>query len=189
MRLFGAHEYEQRSLSLPDELEALRLNGRATDSQFAQNPLPVARAMGRALAALHRSPVPQGLASRTNHEVAAALAALDSGAPQPPPFTRVSVEAIRSTLAKAPERSNVVLTHGAPIVANVVLTDSIATFESSGDEGLDLPERDLAIVIRSIAETFTSEVAATFLEGYVEGGGQLPHGPTLDWYGVVAAFR
>lgn len=149
--------------------------------------------MGRALAELHRSPAPEGLASRTGDEVQAALEALDSGATPPPPFTRVSVEAIRSTLSETPERANaaanMVVTHGAPIVANAVLTDSVATFESSGDAGLDPPERDLAIVIRSIAETFTSEVAATFLEGYVEGGGQLPHGPTLDWYGVVAAFR
>lgn len=187
-------EPEQRSPSLPDELvpdelERLRLNGRATDAQFAQNPLPIARAMGRGLAALHATPAPDGLASRTDEEVASAIAIVDMGNPPPQPFSRVSHAAIRETLASPPERPTSVFTHGAPIVASVVLHDSVASFEPAGTDGLDPPERDLAIVFRSIAETFTSEVAATFLEGYIEAGGSLPHGPTLDWYGVVAAFR
>lgn len=145
--------------------------------------------MGRGLAALHTSAVPDGLVSRTSSEVAAAQRALEAGVAPPPPFTRVSVDAIQQTLSEQPALTHQVRTHGAPIVAHVVLVDSIATFDPSGDEGFDPPERDLAIVIRSIAETFTSEVAATFLEGYVEAGGGLPHGPTLDWYGLVAAFR
>lgn len=180
---------EQRSQSLPDELERLRLNGRATDAQFAQNPLPVARAMGRALAALHCSEPPADLAPRTNIEANAALEMVARGELPPAPFDRVRAETLQAMLANRPDTQNAVVTHGSPIVASAVLVDSIVTFESAGTEGFDPAERDLAIVIRSIAETFTSEVAATFVEGYEEAGGTLPHGPTLDWYGVVAAFR
>jgi aminoglycoside phosphotransferase len=180
---------EQRSQSLPDELERLHLSGRATDAQFAQNPLPVARAMGRALATLHCSNPPDGLAGRTDTEADAALEAVRRGDLPPAPFDRVKPETLTAMLDNRPDMSKAVLTHGAPIVSAVVLVDSVATFEPAGTEGLDPAERDLAIVIRSIAETFTSEVAATFIEGYEEAGGTLPHGPTLDWYGVVAAFR
>ncbi len=148
--------------------------------------------MGRGLAAFHASDVPEGLVSRTDSEVAAAQDALGSLGPNdapPAPFTRVGIDAIEQTLANPPSATHRVRTHGAPIVANAVLTNSVASYDPTGTEGFDPPERDLAIIIRSIAETFTSEVAATFLEGYLEGGGQPPHGPTLDWYGVVAAFR
>lgn len=165
------------------------MNGRATDSQFAQNPLPIARAMGIALARFHQSPVPNGLTSRTDEEVANALSILDGGATPPAPFTRYSPSALTTQLGQRPQGTGPVHTHGAPVVDSAVLVDSIVTFESAGCEGFDAPERDLAIVIRSIAETFTSEVAATFIEGYVETGGELPKAPALDWYGLVAAFR
>lgn len=168
------------------------LNGRATDSQFAQNPLPIARAMGNALGQLHSSKPPVGLVSRTAEEVDNALGALerlDEGESPPAPFGRVRIETLRAMLETIPDGRPLVPTHGAPIVSAAVLTDSVVTFDSLDAEGLDPAERDLAIVIRSISETFTSEVSATFLEGYLEGGGALPHGPTLDWYGLVAAFR
>ena len=184
-----ALSYEQRFQSLPDELERLRLNGRATDAQFAQNPLPVARAMGRALALVHTSEPAEGLSERTDSEAASALALVNRGELPPAPFDRVKPDTLRQMLTNRPDRSAAVSTHGSPIVSSAVLVDSIVTFESAGTEGLDPAERDLSIAIRSIAETFTSEVAATFIEGYVEAGGELPHGPTLDWYGVVAAFR
>lgn len=174
---------------MPDELERLNLNGRATDAQFAQNPLPIARAMGRALAQLHTGPTPADATGRTEAEVHAALEQLRAGHLPPAPFDRVRVETIEAMLANRPDMTTAVLTHGAPIVSAAVLSNSIVHFESAGTEGFDPPERDLSIAIRSIAETFTSEVAATFLDGYVELGGTLPHGPTLDWYGVIAAFR
>jgi len=174
---------------LQDELLQLRLNGRANDAQFAQNPLPVARAMGRALGVLHGSSAPDDLEPRTDSEARAALAVVRSGATPPSPFSRVRHETLSAMLENRPSDLPWVLTHGAPIVNAAVLVDSVVTFEETGTWGLDPAERDLAIAIRSIAETFTSEVAATFLEGYVEEGGRLPHGPTLDWYGVVAAFR
>lgn len=167
----------------------LRLNGRATDSQFAQNPLPVARAMGRALGVLHTSSIPAGLSSRTDEEAEHALDVVRAGGDFPAPFARVRQETLEGILMNRPDSSAVVYTHGTPIVAAAMLTDSVATFDDAGSAGADPAERDLAIAIRSIAERFTSEVAATFLEGYVEADGQLPHGPTLDWYGVVAAFR
>ena len=180
---------EQRFRSLPDELEGLRLNGRATDAQFAQNPLPVARAMGRALAVLHLSIPSADLPARTPTEADAALASVARGELPPAPFDRVRPETLNTMLANRPDATNAVLTHGSPVVSAAVLTNSVVTFEPAGTEGFDPAERDLAIAIRSIAETFTSEVAATFIEGYEEAGGSLPHGPTLDWYGVVAAFR
>jgi len=174
---------------LQDELLQLRLNGRASDSQFAQNPLPVARAMGRALAVLHAMPAPEGAVGRTESEVANARDVLESGVIAPEPFTRVRASSLIDFLASPPGESPLVWTHGAPLVRMAVLTDSVATYDDVGAYGLDPAERDLSITIRSIAETFTSEVSATFLEGYVERGGRLPHGPLLDWYGVVAAFR
>ena len=70
-----------------------------------------------------------------------------------------------------------------------VVVDSVVLFEPVGTEGLDPAERDLAIVIRSISETFTSEVSNAFIDGYLEAGGELPHAPTLDWYALIAAFR
>lgn len=174
---------------MPDELERLGLNGRATDSQFAQNPLPVAQAMGRALAALHQQPRPDGLEARSPAEVANVRAVVTEGGPFPSPFTRVSAKAILETVDAPPAGLPPVVTHGSPIVESVVLVDSVATFESAGTEGFDPPERDLAIVIRSLAETFAPEVARTFIEGYEEAGGQLPAAPLLDWYGLIAAFR
>ncbi len=145
--------------------------------------------MGRALATLHLTEPPVGLTGRTNDEALAAVAMVERGELPPAPFDRVRPETLRSMLANRPDLSTAVLTHGAPIVSAAVLVDSVVTFEPAGTAGLDPAERDLSIAIRSIAETFTSEVAATFLDGYVEAGGALPHGPTLDWYGVVAAFR
>lgn len=174
---------------MQDELLRLRLNGRASDSQFAQNPLPVARAMGRALGVLHASPVPEGVVGQTESEVSSARDALESGTIPPEPFSRVRSSSLLDFLASQPAESPLVWTHGAPIVRMAVLTDSVVTYDDVGAYGLDPSERDLSIAIRSIAETFTSEVSATFLEGYVEEGGALPHGPLLDWYGVVAAFR
>ncbi len=145
--------------------------------------------MGRALARFHTSESPPELGSRTPEEIEGARRALDGDQPLPAPFTRVSREALLAMLDAAPGQSAPVRTHGSPIVDVVVLSDSVATFEPCGTEGWDPPERDLAIVMRSIAETFTSEVARTFLDGYEEAGGRLPHGPTLDWYGMLAAFR
>lgn len=145
--------------------------------------------MGRALAALHATERPADLEPRTPAELEGARVALESDRPLPAPFTRVSRDALRTMLEIVPEGSAPVLTHGSPIVDLAVLEDSVVTFEPRETEGWDPPERDLAIVMRSIAETFTSEVARTFLDGYEEAGGRLPHGPTLDWYGLLAAFR
>lgn len=172
-----------------DQLAQLKLNGRATESQFAQNPLPIARAMGRALGVLHTSPVPPGLAPRTDIEAEAALAIVEQGGDFPEPFARLRPETLTALLRNRPADIAQVHTHGAPIVGSAVLTDSIVVFDDHGTAGCDPAERDLAIAFRSVAESFTSEVAATLLEGYLEVGGSLPHGPTLDWYGVVAAFR
>ncbi len=174
---------------MQDELLQLRLNGRATDAQFAQNPLPIARAIGRALGVFHTSATPPFVESRTDSEASHALDVVESGAPFPAPFSRVRRETLIGLLQNRPEGLPLVPTHGSPIVAAAVLTDSVVIFDDAGTVGLDPAERDLAIAIRSVAETFTSEVSATLLEGYLERGGQLPHGPTLDWYGVVAAFR
>lgn len=170
----------------------LPVNGRATDSQFAQNPIPLAHAMGVALAELHMSPVPDSLSPCTPGEVANALDKLDSlkdGSTLPAPFARVRPESLRQALSEPPQDLPVVMTHGAPIVSAAVVIDSAVTFESAGTEGLDPAERDLAIIMRSIGETFNTEVNTAFLDGYLDGGGQLPNGPALDWYGVVAAFR
>lgn len=134
-------------------------------------------------------PIPEGLASRTDEEAEAALDQIRQGSSFPEPFSRVQRETLEGILTNRPASLSRVHTHGAPIVAAAVLHDSVVTFDDVGAAGADPAERDLAIAIRSIAETFTSEVAATFLEGYLEAGGELPHGPTLDWYGVVAAFR
>lgn len=174
---------------MQDELERLRLNGRATDSQFAQNPLPVARAMGRALASIHTTTSSDELSPQTPAEIENVRSAVSAGQRHPHPYTRVSGEAVLALLDMAPNASPPVATHGAPLVESAVLVDSVVTFESAGTEGFDPPERDLAIVIRSIAETFTSEVARTFLEGYEEAGGQPPRPQALDWYGLLAAFR
>lgn len=180
---------EPKFPSLPDDLTRLNLNGRATESQFAQNPLPVVEAMGYGLAAVHLAPVPDGLAGRTATEAAAVREYLDTGATPPSPFARVSAAALLEMLDNPPEASARVLTHGAPIVDAAVLASSAATFDSAGAEGFDPPERDLAIIIRSISETFTSEVSRTFLEAYRSGGGTAPSGPALDWYALLAAFR
>lgn len=145
--------------------------------------------MGLALAAFHNQDVPNGLGSRTEAEVAGVRAVFDTGATLPHPFDRSSKESIGPWLDAVPDAGRPVLTHGSPIVDAAVLVDSVVTFESAGTEGFDPPERDLAIIIRSIAETFTSEVARTFLDAYEEGGGQLPKVQALDWYGLLAACR
>ncbi len=145
--------------------------------------------MGRALGELHTNAQRADVGSRTAEEVARARLAIQADTPLPAPFTRVGRTALLAMLDSVPDSSAAVLTHGSPVVDVVVLNDSVAVFEPCGTEGWDPPERDLAIVIRSIAETFTSEVARTFLDGYEEAGGRLPHGPTLDWYGLLAAFR
>ncbi len=181
--------FEPKFPSLPAELAQLKLTGRATDSQFAQNPLPLARALGIGLAGFHSSTVPEGLEPRTPAETDNALRWLDSEDPLPAPFTRVSHAAVRSQLSTPPTVSAPVVTHGAPIVANVTLDNSVAHFDESDVLGFDPPERDLSIAIRSISETFTGEVAITFLDAYVEAGGGQPLGLALDWYGVLAAFR
>lgn len=174
---------------MPDERERLGLNGRATDSQFAQNPLPVVEAMGRALALLHQQPLPDGLEPRTPAEVANVREVVASGGTFPSPFARVSGEAIVAMLDAPPMATSSVVTHGAPIVESVVLVDSVATFESAKTEGFDPPERDLSIVVRSLAETFAPESARTFIESYEQAGGVLPSAQTLDWYALLAAFR
>ena len=56
---------------------ALPVNGRATDSQFAQNPLPLAHAMGVALAELHGQRPAEELVPQTAAEVEGALNFLD----------------------------------------------------------------------------------------------------------------
>lgn len=170
----------------------LPVNGRATDSQFAQNPLPLAHAMGLALAKLHQREVPESLSSRTPEEVEGALEAIDNleeGAVAPAPFARVRPSTLREALNNPPSDLAAVVTHGAPIVGAAVVVDSVVVFESAGTEGLDPAERDLSIVMRSIGETFNSEVNVAFMDGYIDGGGELPNGPALDWYGLVAAFR
>ena len=174
---------------MPDELERLGLNGRATDSQFAQNPLPVAQAMGRAMALFHQRPRPDDLEPRTAVEVEGVRNAVGDGGSFPSPFTRVSGDAILAALDAPPVAGDSVVTHGSPIVEAVVLVDSVATFEPAGTDGFDPPERDLAIVIRSLAETFAPEVARTFIDGYEEAGGDLPKALAIDWYGLLAAFR
>lgn len=145
--------------------------------------------MGRALGVLHTSPVPHGLVAQTDIEAEAALEIVERGGPFPEPFSRVRRETLAALLRNRPTGVARVCTHGAPIVGAAVLTDSVVNFDDHGADGHDPAERDLAIAIRSVAETFTSEVAATLIDGYLESGGSLPHGPTLDWYGVVAAFR
>lgn len=145
--------------------------------------------MGRALATLHqRSPDPT-VPSQTASEVANVRRVLTEGDEHPPPYQRVSSGAIEKSVATTPDANEPVWTHGSPVVSSAVLVDSVVVFESGGADGFDPPERDLAIALRSIAETFTSEVARTFLEGYEEAGGQLPKIEALDWYGLLAAFR
>ncbi len=174
---------------LPAELVRLRLTGTATDSQFAQNPIPVIQSMGHGMAELHASDAPE-LSPATPTEVAAALAALDSGTPAPAPFGRVSHETLRSMLENVPDSMGApVRTHGSPIASLARLENSHTTFDDVGTWGWDPPERDLAIVFRSLAETFAAEATLAFLDAYVDSGGRLPDGPTLDWYGLIAAFR
>ena len=174
---------------LPADLVRLRLNGVATDAQFAQSPIPVIQSMGHAMAELHAEPV-GALTPATPGEVAAALAHLDRGDPLPPPFTRVRPETLRHMLEVAPpDPGPAVRTHGAPIAANAQLVDSRTIWTDANAWGSDPAERDLAIVLRSLAETFAAEATMAFLDAYVESGGRLPDGPTLDWYGLVAAFR
>ena len=182
---------EPKFPSLPADLERLALTGRATDAQFAQNPLPVAEAMGIGLAVVHQQPAQGDLASATTAEVQAGIDALNRLGPNdvpPAPFTRVRPEVLLETLQVVPPASAPVPTHGAPIVGHAVLDKSQVRFDNAVP-GLDPPERDLAIAMRSISETFTSEVSLTFLDAYIEAGGSEPSVIALDWYGLVAAFR
>ena len=80
-------------------------------------------------------------------------------------------------------------THGAPVVASIELRGGEAFFDEAGSGGLDPAERDLAIALRSIAETFAPEATVSFLDAYEAAGGVTPQAATLDWYAVVAAFR
>lgn len=169
------------------DLARLRLNGRATEPQFAQNPLPVVESMGYALAELHSSSI-AGLEARTPAEVEVALRQAASD-PMPHPYTWASGDTVRAMLrAGPPGELPVVRTHGAPTVAHAVLKDSVASFDESA-EGADPAERDLAIALRSIAETFSPEATRTFLDAYEEGGGRMPVPAVLDWYALLAAFR
>lgn len=166
------------------------LTGRATDAAFAQNPVPVLEAMGRALAALHRRPVPPDLRPATPAEVEGALAKLAGEEPRPHPYTRVEPPTISRALRDRPApNAEPVFTHGSPVVATVALNDGAATFDDRGTAGLDPAERDLAIALRSIAETFAGEAAVAFLDAYESSGGSAPDVALLDWYALVAAFR
>jgi hypothetical protein len=147
----------------------------------------VVEAMGYALAEFHSGPVKE-LAAQTPTEVAAALEQAASE-PMPHPYTWASGDTVRPMLrAGAPGDLPVVRTHGAPTVGNAVLEDSVASFDEP-TEGADPAERDLAIALRSIAETFSPEATRTFLDAYEEGGGRLPVPAVLDWYALLAAFR
>jgi hypothetical protein len=169
------------------DLDRLRLNGRATEPQFAQNPLPVVEAMGYAMAEHHGGST-EGLAAQTPAEVEAALE-LAASDPMPHPYTWATGDTVRAMLrAGVPADLPALRTHGAPIVANAVLVDSVVTFED-GELGADPAERDLAIALRSIAETFSPEATRTFLDAYEDAGGQLPNAEALDWYALLAAFR
>ncbi|MGI9607272.1 MAG: hypothetical protein ACR2P0_14140 [Acidimicrobiales bacterium] len=175
--------------SLPDDAVGLRLNGRATDAQFAQNPIPVLEAMGTSLARFHARSA-DGLASRTADEVAAAKTAVAGMVAPPVPYDRLTSDQVIALLHAGPlvDRA-AVRTHGAPIVSAAVLVDGVVEWDDHAAEGLDPAERDLAITLRSIAETFTSEASAAFLDAYERAGGHLPSSPALDWYALVAAFR
>lgn len=172
-----------------DELDRLRLHGRATESQFAQNPLPVIEAIGISLARFHKQPTVD-LQPRTAREVAIALAVVERGE-VPHPYEWASVDTVAEMLENGPPAttSSPVCTHGAPVVGNVVLVDSVAMFEGDEFVGADPAERDLSIVIRSIAETFAPEATAAFLDAYEEAGGTAPSSAGLDWYALLAAFR
>jgi len=143
--------------------------------------------MGYALADFHSGSI-EGLASTTATEVDAALVQAASE-PMPHPFTWASADTVRAMLrAGAPGEIPFVRTHGAPTVSHTVLDDSVASFDAPV-EGADPAERDLAIALRSIAETFSPEATRTFLDAYEEGGGRLPVPAVLDWYALLAAFR
>ena len=164
-------------------------DGRAVDARFVENPLPVAAAIGTALALMHSQAAPAGLEARTPVEIDQAREIVSSGGDLPYPYSRSSREALLAALDSRPERSSDVYTHGAPVVRAALIDGPVVTFESMDVEGVDPPERDLAIAIRSVAETFTGEVAGTLLDSYVTAGGQTPYGPAIDWYGMLAAFR
>lgn len=166
------------------------LSGRATDARFAQNPIPVLEAMGEALARHHLLPVPRALRPATAEDVAGALAVIDSGGPQPRPYETVDPDTIRRALRHPPDVAvEPVVTHGAPVVAVVTLQGGRASFDDTGTTGLDPAERDLAIALRSIAETFAPEATVAFLDAYEGAGGSAPDAARLDWYALVAAFR
>ncbi len=162
---------------------------RVSDPQFAQNPVPVIEAMGRALAEHHQADPPGQLPARTDEEVSNALDALERGEALPRPYERARPETLRSALTARPAGGPPVYTHGAPVVGYARVDGGAVVFEDSGTAGLDPPERDLAIALRSIAETFTSEVTLPFLDAYEAAGGQAPQPARLDWYALLAAFR
>lgn len=172
-----------------DELDRLCLNGRATESQFAQNPLPIIEAIGIGLARFHTQPT-IGVRSRTPDEVADALGIIATGeVPRPYEWASVNTVVEMFETGPPPTAGASVCTHGAPIVDSVVLVDSVAVFEGDEHVGVDPPERDLSIVIRSIAETFAPEATGAFLDAYEEAGGTAPNPVALDWYALLAAFR
>lgn len=172
-----------------DELDRLRLNGRATESQFAQNPLPIIEAIGISLARFHAQPT-VGVDPRTPGEVVDALGIIATGE-VPRPYEWASAETVTEMFENGPPPGAgvSVCTHGAPVVDNVVLVDSVAVFEGDEYVGADPPERDLSILIRSIAETFAPEATGAFLDAYEEAGGTAPNPIALDWYALLAAFR
>lgn len=162
---------------------------RVSDPRYAQNAAPVLAAMGKALAELHLCEPPPDLAIRTDGEVADALHALDRGEPSPRPYERSRADTIRAALNNRPDPGRAVLTHGAPVVANARVDGDVVVFDEADCVGLDPPERDLAIALRSIAETFASEATLPFVEAYLAAGGAPPDSARLDWYALVAAFR
>ena len=145
--------------------------------------------MGRSLALLHQREPDKALGSRTLDEVENVRRSVTEGRAYPAPYERVGGQAIIEWLDTTPPANDPVWTHGSPVVASALVVDSAVSYEPGGEDGFDPPERDLAIVLRSIAETFTSEVARTFLDGYQEAGGCEPESAALDWYGLLAAFR
>ncbi len=175
---------------MPGDARRLRLHGRADEAQFAQNPLPVVEAMGEALAAWHGGQT-SSLTPRTPMEIRNALALLDEeSAVIPSPYERVSRPTLRTALSSGPPaNSAAVCTHGAPIVAAAFLDRGVLRWDTPSEPGLDPAERDLAIALRSIAETFSPEATRTFIDAYTTYGGQLPDAATLDWYALLAAFR
>lgn len=177
------------------------VNTRLDDSSLAQDPLPAIEAFGEALAHFHQQArVVEGRTAVDTVEAELTLSRLSNGiSPDtlPTPYNRIPVEVLANRLAARPEpgQRRPVVTHGAPIVGMVTVTQRPdgqgwqAHLEPSDTEGADPAERDIAIAARSIAETFASEAVASFMIGYERAGGQLPNPELVDWYALVAALR